>query len=143
MVTAQEFAERWSTGLANATQRIRDGVTRTTKNPMERAVEAQEKMRIRWLESVNNGHWRFQITKVSLDDWKRAMIQKGVPRIADGAQAARPKVAAFARDLLAYESQVKQRLDAMPRITPEDMRARMNFWFDQMRLFPTAGGAGG
>lgn len=142
MVTAQEFADRWASGLANATERIRAGVQRTTKNPMERAVEAQEKMRIRWLESVNNGHWRYQITKVSMDDWKRAMLTKGVPRVAEGANAAKPKVQAFARDLLAYEAQIKQRLDAMPKITPEDSRARMNFWFDQMRAYPTAGVAG-
>lgn len=135
MITAQQFWERWQNGMNQSADRMRMGVQAVTENPMERAHAAIDKMRAKWLASVDNGDWGMGVLNVSLQQWQQAMVQKGIPRIADGVRGAQNRVTNFAQQLLQYESQLQAQIRAMPKITPADSRARMNAWFDGMQRF--------
>lgn len=135
MITAQQFWERWQAGMNNSADRMRTGVQAVTQAPGERAHAAKDKMRAKWLASVDGGDWGMAMLDVTLQQWQQAMIQKGIPRIADGVRGAQGRVTNFATQLLAYEQQLQATVRAMPKITAADSKARMNAWFDGMQRF--------
>jgi hypothetical protein len=68
-----------------------------------------------------------------LDQWRNAYVTKGIPRVATGATAAKPKMAAFGTFILGVVNQGVAQLNAsMPRGDAATNRARMNAWMDYM-----------
>jgi hypothetical protein len=63
------------------------------------------------------------LQKVTLDDWKKAM-DKGISRVAGGAEAALPKMEEFMKDFLPYVEEGAAQVRAMPNLTLEDSIAR-------------------
>ena len=61
----------------------------------------------------------------SLDDWKNAMIEKGVNRIGPGLDQSRSKIERFNRQFYAHLSEVEDEIRQMPDTTLEDNIARM------------------
>ena len=53
------------------------------------------------------------------------MIDKGIPRVAAGIDAAAPKVKAFAEELLPHIDKVQAEVKKMPDVTLEDNINRM------------------
>lgn len=135
MITAQQYQQRWAAGMNNAAEKIRQGVLATQKNPMERAAAAVTKMKLRFIQAIESGRYQQGLANVTLDQWKKAMVNKGVGRIPDGVAGAAPKVTNFAQQLLAHEAQLMTQIEQMPKITPADSKARMNAWFDGMQTF--------
>ncbi len=58
--------------------------------------------------------------RVTLEQWKRAALDKGVNRIASGASASRSKVEQFLGEFLPYVESVASRVRQMPKATLED-----------------------
>lgn len=133
--TPQQYADRWTTGLSGSTQKITDGVNSITVSPTTQAAAAQAKMLQNLTAAVNSGKWANNLKKVTLADWKTAMLDKGVPRISTGATAANGKMAAFAQQLLPYEATLQQTVRAMPNLTLTDAKARAVAWIDGMSKF--------
>jgi predicted transcriptional regulator len=76
---------------------------------------------------------------VTLDDWKRATLDKGIARIASGAAAATDDVADFMGELIPYQERVKEELKNMPNTTLADSIARQSFWTTKMADFQRSG----
>tara|TARA_B100001123_G_C15301962_1_gene1021342 strand:- start:1939 stop:2361 length:423 start_codon:yes stop_codon:yes gene_type:complete len=134
-VTASEAAEKWGRRLQGATEDIRRGVQSVTESPTEKAAAAADKMRERVIESIDSGKWQAGLRRVSLDEWKDAMLNKGVGRIAAGVQGAQPKMQAFMNELLPYVDNLKSRVDGMPDVTLEDSINRATAWIRGMSEF--------
>jgi len=134
-VTPQQYADRWSQGLSQAGQKISDGIDAVTVAPSQTAIKNKAKMVANFTQAVNSGKWEQNLGKVSLQDWQTAMKTKGVPRIATGAQAANPKMAAFAARLLPFQQTLQNKVKGMPNMTLQDNIARMTAWVTGMSTF--------
>ncbi len=134
-ITPQQFAEKWDRRLKAAIPDIRNGIERLTENPCQKAVQAQEKMKAKLIEAIDSGKWARRLSAVTLDEWKKAVLQKGIPNISAGADLAVPKVQDFAAQLLQYERQVIAEIDRMPTLTLEDSIRKMEAWIRAMAKF--------
>jgi hypothetical protein len=134
-LTAEEFATKQATRLKAATQDMADGVNKVTENPAKKAADKADK----WLAGIQRAHQnkKFQkgLGRVTLDGWKKDMIEKGVPRVAQGIDAAHDKVVDFANQLLPFQDNLKQTISKMPDVTLEDSISRMTSWVRGMSKF--------
>ncbi len=134
-ITAQEFAEKWSRRLSAAAPDIQRGVNRVDVSPTEKAAAKQDKMLANVTASIQSGKWANGLRRVSLGDWKKSIIEKGIPRISQGVAGATPKVSDFASQLLPFQDSLKSQLDTMPDLTLEDSINRMSTWVRGMSKF--------
>jgi len=134
-LTAAQFAEKQARRLQGATEDMKMGVQSVTEAPTKKAAQKADK----WFQRISADETKKRyvdgLNKVSLSDWQEKMINKGIPRVAAGIQAARPKVEAFAEKLLAYEDNLKAKVDQMPDLTLEDSANRMTAWMRGMAEF--------
>lgn len=131
----QAVAEKWARRTAASTQDIIDGVNAVRTNPAESAIAKKQKLVANFNAAVNDGRWERGLRRVSLDSWKQAMIQKGVQRVAQGADAAKGKMTTFMSELLPYQDSVKAEIDNLPDLTLEDSANRMTTWMRRMAAF--------
>lgn len=134
-VTSREAAAKFARNLGAATEDIRRGVERVTDNPCERAAARQEKMLANLTEAIRNGKWASGLRRVSLADWKKAFIEKGLTRIGPGANAAVDKLAKFYDDLFPHIEAGLRELDGMSDLTLEDNIARATAMMRHMHRF--------
>lgn len=129
--TPEQAAARWAAGLSGAAQKITDGVNAVTVPPGQLA--ARQKAVYTANVAAAADRWAKNVAGVSLGDWQRAMIEKGAPRIASGAQAAQPKFAAFMSKLLPFIATGKSQLP--PRGNFDQNIARLTAWARYMHGF--------
>lgn len=112
-VSPENGAAKWARNLSASTQDIQAGVNQVTEAPGAAAARAKAL----WLSQVTASadKWARRVSAVSLADWQRAMIEKGVPRIGTGATAAVPKMTQFLQDFLPYVDQGVEKLKSMPK----------------------------
>lgn len=110
MATADQIAAKWAQNLSGATQAITDGVNGVTTAPGLAAARQKDVYVANVTASA--GKWATNVAAVTLPAWQQAMITKGVPRIASGAQAAQPKFTNFMNQLLPHIATVKSQLPA-------------------------------
>ena len=134
-VTPQEAAEKQVRRLTAATEDIRRGVNRVTVAPGIAAAASADRMIAKLIESVQSGEWAARVSGVSLQEWKDAMLNKGVGRIAAGIQAAQPKLVKFYGELLPFIDTVKAEVDQMPNASLEDSIARSSHFQRRMAEF--------
>lgn len=84
-------AEKWNRNMKNSTQSIQDGVNMVTQAPGVAAAKSEAAMLAGVMNAINSGLWRTQVSKVTLEEWKAMLIDKGIPRIAAGVDKAQPK----------------------------------------------------
>jgi len=115
-------ANKWATNLGGATTSITAGVNAVTVAPGQRAAAASQL----WLNRVTASldKWTRNVSAVTLQQWQAAMINKGIPRISSGAQAAIPKMTAFMTQWLPYVEQGAATVRAMPKNSLADSKAR-------------------
>lgn len=128
----QAAAQKWSRNIGSAGASITDGVNRVSESPTAKAATPQAEQR--YLsgvqEAVSSGKRAAALNRVSLGDWKAAMLNKGIPRIASGAAAAQGKMERFLSELYPHIEAGKAALQGV-----DDPRARMNQWFEHMSKF--------
>jgi len=134
-VTPQEFAEKHARRLKGAISDMERGVDRTTVSPTLEAAKKKDKMRAEINRAIDEGKWEAGLRRVSLEEWKQKMKQKGLGRIAAGIDAAQDKVVAFATDLLAHQDRLKSEVEKMPDVSLEDNINRMTSWIRGMAKF--------
>lgn len=115
---SEQATAKWVQNIGQATERITSGVQAVQTAPGAAAAAAHQK----WLSRVQAAadKWRQRVGSVSLQDWQQSMINVGIPRIAQGAQAKQGKMKAFMDDFLPYLSQGVARVEGMPSVTLED-----------------------
>jgi cell division GTPase FtsZ len=134
-LTAKEFQEKHNRRLKAATDDMRAGVERVTENPMAKAAKKADKMRANIVQSIDSGKWVSGLNRVTLDDWKSKMINKGVGRVAAGIDEAAAKVESFASELLPHIDRVKSDISKLPDVTLEDNIQRMTGFIRGMAKF--------
>lgn len=110
-----EVARKWQANLSASIESIKNGVNAVTEAPTERAARRVDAMVAGVQRAASEGKIQDGLRRVTLADWQRAMTEKGVGRIATGAAAAQPKVAAFLTEFLPHVEEGQRRLDSMPR----------------------------
>lgn len=134
-LSGSEFAEKWARRLSGATEDIRTGVEAVTEAPGKKAAEKKAKWAARLAEASTQEKWAKNVGAVTLESWKRATTEIGIPRISSGVNAAADKMAKFGDQLLAYQAANIGKVKAMPDVTLSDSKARMDTWFDIMAKF--------
>ena len=134
-VTAEEYQEKHARRLKASVEDIRRGIERVTTNPCEEAAKKADKMLAKLSEAVQSGKWANNLKKVSLEEWKKKMTEKGVPRISGGIDGAKDKVIAFAKDLLPHVDTGVSKVKAMPDLTIDDSINRASAFIRHMADF--------
>jgi hypothetical protein len=116
--SSDQATQKWVTNIGQATERITSGVQAVQTAPGQKAAAAHQKWLTRVQESADK--WRQRVGSVSLQDWQNAMVNVGIPRIAQGAQAKQGKMKAFMDDFLPYLQNGVSKVEAMPSVTLED-----------------------
>jgi len=132
---AATVAKKWANNLSQATTSMTDGVNAVTQAPTAAAALRAQAYVQGVQNAVNSGSWQAALNAVSLQDWKNAMTQKGIPRVASGATQAIPKMQSFLNKLLPYQANLKQQLASTPRGDKSQNMQRMIAWFDGMSNF--------
>lgn len=117
-----QVAQTWASRLGAADAEIRAGVSRVTQAPGEAAAQQADA----WIAGIQRSRdkWARNVSAVTLSQWQNAMITKGLPRIAQGAQQAIPKVQQFMTQFLPYVEQGAATVRQMPKGTVEQGIAR-------------------
>lgn len=138
-VTPQVAAEEWESGLTRATARITRGVQAVTENPATKAIASLDKMRDGFLAAIDDGRVQRGLERVTLASWKSDMVEKGIPRIAAGARAARGKMQdAFSR-IFPVQEELERQIEGMADLTIEDSMARIRVQIEGMHAAKVAG----
>lgn len=111
----QQIAQKWNRNLAGSTEAIKNGVAAVTVSPTEKAARQADAYAAGVAAAVASGKYQSALRKVTLDDWQKAMLTKGVSRIASGAQAAVGKVEDFLTEFLPHVEAGQRMLESMPR----------------------------
>lgn len=103
-------AQKWSQNLGAATTAYTAGVQAVTSPPGAAAAAAAD----RYVAGVQAGVPKFVANSqaVSLQAWQQAAVNKGAQRLASGATAAEPKMAAVFNSLFPFIGQVVGSLPA-------------------------------
>lgn len=134
-VTASEYQEKHARRLKEATVDMANGVSKVTTSPMAKAADKAEKMKTNLVKAIDSGKWQAGLKNVTLEQWKDKMINKGIPRIAQGIDDASEKVTAFAEKLLPYIDKGVAEVKKMPDITLEHSIARSTQFIRHMANF--------
>lgn len=106
--TPDQIAQDWAQRLAASTDKIQRGVQSVTVAPGQAAAR-QKDAYVQGVQASSN-KWATRVASVTLSDWQQATINKGVQRVASGAQAAQPKMAAFMGRVLPHIEAARQSL---------------------------------
>ena len=134
-LTASQFQEKHARRLKASTEDVRRGIDNVTESPTDKAAAKQDKMLQNLTAAVSSGKWAAGLKRVSLDEWKRKARDVGVNRIAQGIDAAKDKVTAFASDLLPFIDRAKAEIANLPDTTLDDNINRMNTFIRRMAQF--------
>ena len=132
---AKKVAEKWSRRLKGAVEDIRTGVEETTKNPAEEAVKKKAKWVARMTSKEVQDKWERRLRRVTLEDWKNAMINKGLGRISAGVDEAQDDFEEFMGELLPHIEEGQKTIEKMPDVTLEDNIRRMETFVRHMAKF--------
>lgn len=131
-VTPEEFAEKHARRLKGAVEDMRRGIEKVTTSPTAQAAAKQGKMLTNITESVNSGRWAAALKAVSVEEWRSAMIDKGLPRVSGGIDAAHDKVVRTAAKLLPIVDAAAAKVAGMADLTLEDSIARASTFIREM-----------
>lgn len=134
-ITPAEFQEKHARNLKASLVDMRAGVERVTEAPGGLAAAKQDKMLANLTAKVTDGTWAARLRKVTLEEWREKMINKGLPRVSGGIDAASAKVTDFATQLLPAVDAAARKAQAMPDLTLEDSISRMTSFVRDMAKF--------
>lgn len=113
--TAQAWLQKWGTNLNAAGTYIKNGVSAVQTAPGVSAAAASDRMLAGVTASIQNGNWQRAVSGVSLQSWQNSMINKGIPRIAQGVTQAQANKVPQITALLSAVSSAAQQANALPK----------------------------
>jgi hypothetical protein len=129
------IVDKWVRNTSNATEALKAGVQAVTESPTEAAARAADRYVMGVQNAVSSGAYAAGLRRVSLDDWKTAMLTKGAARISQGVTSARPKMVAFMEKWMPYQEELSRRVASMPKGTLADSKARADFAIEYNAAF--------
>lgn len=130
IVSPQVAAQSWARGLASAQEKVRAGIMAVTESPTAKAARRVDAMVAGFMRAAQEGRIQAGLESVSLEDWKSAMINKGLPRVAAGATGAQGKMEDFLTQFLPHLESGLRKLESMPR---GDLETNINRATEMMR----------
>jgi hypothetical protein len=112
---ASQIADAWASGMANSGEKLRRGVQGVSQSPTEKAAQSVDRMVQGIQRAAAEGRIQDGLRRVTLADWQKAMLEKGAPRIASGAAAAKPKFQQFMSEFIPHLQAGMNELENMPR----------------------------
>ena len=131
-LTPDKISDKWNRRMKGSISDIQAGIDSVTESPMIKAVEKQDKLRAKWLASIDDGVWAKGMEKVTLSDWKTATKKKVGERLASGVDGAMPKRKEFDTWLVSRLNAVLPKIKDMPDMTLEDSVARVRTLMEHM-----------
>lgn len=137
-MTPDQVAQLWQQRLAGSGDKIRAGVNAVSVAPGQLAARNVAG----YVAGVNAAQqkWATRVASVRLETWQADMLNKGLNRIASGAQAAEPKMAAFMGQLLPFIASGRGRLPQRGGLDANI--ARSAAWIRYMATFKRTGPGG-
>jgi len=133
--TAAQVAAKWAQRAQGATQALQDGINNVSVAPGTAAAAKQDKMLANLTAAITSGKWAEKVSAVTLQQWKDAMLTKGVQRYGQGVSAAQPKMQNFMAKLLPYQANISAQVASMPDLTLQDNINRVIFVITEMSKF--------
>lgn len=137
-MTPDQVAAEWAQRLAAATSKMQSGAQAVSIAPGQLA--ARNKAGYVAGVTANQDKWASRTSSVPLATWQNDYITKGLPRVASGATAAQPKMAAFMGQLLPYIASGRGNLPARGGLDANI--GRMTAWVRYMAQFRRRGPGG-
>jgi len=134
-VTPEEYQRKHAQRLKAAIEDMRRGIERVNEAPGAKAAAAADKWHARISAAETKQKWARRVSSVTLNEWKEAIINKGLPRVAGGIDNAAEDVVKFAEQLLTYQERLQSEIERMPDLTLEDSINRMTAWVRGMSRF--------
>jgi hypothetical protein len=134
-LTPQQIAEKQMRRTKAATTDMVNGVNAVSVAPSKLAVAKKQKAVNNWNEAMQSGKWERNLGRVTLDEWKKSMIEKGVGRVAAGVDASQAKLEAFYSELIPFQADLSKKIDSLPDLTVEDSIQRASTWIRGMSNF--------
>lgn len=91
-ISYQDATAKWQRRTAAATQDYTDGINRVTAHPGQAAARNVNGYMNGIQNAIASGKWQANVQRGTLQDWQAAAVTKGAPRLAQGVQAAGPKM---------------------------------------------------
>jgi hypothetical protein len=109
------------------------GANRVSTAPGQQAAQKKQK----WLQNVTNAanRWADSVAAVSLEEWRRSYIDKGLPRVSGGVDAATPKFQRINEQLYSHIQAGEDLVSKMPDLTLQDAIARAARFIEHMSKF--------
>lgn len=134
-LTPVEFQEKHARRLKGAIDDMRKGIEGVTSSPTAKAASKADKMKANIVASIDSGKWAAGLNRVTLDEWKDKMINKGLNRVASGIDGAADKVTSFAAEFLPHIDKGLDTIKKLPDLTLEDSINRMTTFIRHMAKF--------
>lgn len=134
-MTGKDFQEKHARNLKAASDEIRKGAEAVTVAPGVKAAEQRKAWETKMASKEVQDKWANNVRKVSLDDWKKDMIEKGVGRISAGLDRSADKIAAFGDKLISFEKSAKAEFDKIHPLTIDESADKMVKWIKKMHEF--------
>jgi hypothetical protein len=125
-VNAQQWLDKWGRRLSAAGPDITAGIQRTTKDPGALAAAQKALWTAKLADPNVQNAWATNVSKVGAANWKAAMTNKGIPRLAQGITAAQANKGARITSLLSAVDAAVADANALPRGTIDQNIARAN-----------------
>jgi hypothetical protein len=97
-----QAASSWRKGMASSGDKFKAGVAAVSESPTAKAAMAIDRQVQGVIEAAQSGRTARALNAVTLESWKKDMLEKGATRIAAGAATAEPKVAAFMNEFFPH-----------------------------------------
>lgn len=132
---AASTAEKWKRGMQGAGTAIKEGVMAVKESPTAKAARAKDKMLAGVQRCIDDGSYEEGCNSVSLAEWQRLTLDKGLSRVSGGATDAASKMQDFYSQLLPFTAQVSADVQAMPNNNDAEADARLMAAVNKMRQF--------
>jgi len=102
-----------------------EGIKAPERNPIEAALAANDKRIANLKQSIEEKTWEKVMRTITIEDWRRGALEKGVPRFPDGIEKAKPKIEAFVSKWQPILAGIQESIRAMPEATDAQREARL------------------
>lgn len=123
-INAQQWLQKWGTNLQAAGPAIQNGIANVKVAPGISAAAAADRMASGVLQSIQDGTWQKNVSKVSLSDWQNSMKNKAIPRLSQGVAAAQASKQQSITELLSAVDAATAAIAGMPKGSLEQNIAR-------------------
>ena len=115
--SVQASLEKWTRNMQAAGPSVQEGVKGVTESPGVKANAAKDKYVRNVMASANNGTLEEGNNSYTVEEWRQAMLKKGLSNMATGAANLSPRAKRAITEQLQIANEVSQAVAGMPTDT--------------------------